>query len=541
MLKLTLNKQIFNLENNDILWLFENLAGKDYSKGPRHLRNLLEILSNLPAKEFLETRIAISKNKIKLCKSASQLFDTIFDLLYLLDEQHKFFICEIAKKEHIQNHIQDYEILKKLTLESEFALEFFHIILKESKKHINEPKFNFVKNIFRKNKININSLSINEDESEFFKLALELFNINLTDAAKIISDETGELYFEMLVDLIDHGADTSEPLKHAVAKSNIEEVAYILKKDVDCNIYDRNGDPLIVIAAATGNAMIVDLLLQHNANPNLKNSQGNSALNNAIKNDNHLISTMLLLNNANINSIDANGFTPLINAIYQMDNFIINILLDYNPNFTIMGSLFKAGHEDIRHRYIDFLIQNNIEVSNYEKILSEFCKKLKDNTIKLKIENNKAKYIEEFTNRKNLNSKNLNLSKDLNEKSLMIGIIKNDPIAVEAALKNGANSDYINKTGSSGSNLIHLTSFRNNLNITKLLIDFGASVNSFDEHGNTALLIAICNENLNMVKLLLENNADPELLNDGGTSAIEAAEMRRNYDLINLIRSYMAK
>ena len=61
-----------------------------------------------------------------------------------------------------------------------------------------------------------------------------------------------------------------------------------------------------------------------------------------------------------------------------------------------------------------------------------------------------------------------------------------------------------------------------------LLISHGADVNSKNEDGASALILAVANRDLNAVRVLLRAGADPNTRNPAGTTVLQlAAEQRQ--------------
>jgi ankyrin repeat protein len=73
-----------------------------------------------------------------------------------------------------------------------------------------------------------------------------------------------------------------------------------------------------------------------------------------------------------------------------------------------------------------------------------------------------------------------------------------------------------------------------------LLIDRGANVNAQDEHGNTALMLAVENNLLDVVELLIEQNANIFLNNKHGLTAIDIAKIEE-LKALNDVEAYSEK
>ena len=120
-----------------------------------------------------------------------------------------------------------------------------------------------------------------------------------------------------------------------------------------------------------------------------------------------------------------------------------------------------------------------------------------------------------------------------NSNDLYTGISRETPAIIEATrygfydgvlqlLGIHSNVDATNKNGMTA--LMWAATKKDNLQIGKLLIDFGANVDVIDESGTTALMVAGCHGNIRMLKLLIAEGANLEATdNYGDTALIESA------------------
>lgn len=73
--------------------------------------------------------------------------------------------------------------------------------------------------------------------------------------------------------------------------------------------------------------------------------------------------------------------------------------------------------------------------------------------------------------------------------------------------------------------------------IAKILIDYGVSVNEFNNHGITPLRRSVSMNNVALVSLLIENGADVNAKNSDQETALHEAVMQQNLKIINLLLS----
>ncbi|KAJ3125848.1 hypothetical protein HK098_008161 [Nowakowskiella sp. JEL0407] len=97
-------------------------------------------------------------------------------------------------------------------------------------------------------------------------------------------------------------------------------------------------------------------------------------------------------------------------------------------------------------------------------------------------------------------------------------------------------SDNVNSRDSAGYSPLHYASRQGHVEIAKLLISFGANVNSRTcELGTTPLLRAILAKNLNMVELLLKNGADVKIADNYGRTVLHAAAEAGDLNIVSKI------
>ena len=110
----------------------------------------------------------------------------------------------------------------------------------------------------------------------------------------------------------------------AVANDRASEVRALLKRGVDPNSVDANGDTGLIVAARAGSAATADVLLAANADPERRNRWGDTAMMMASLNGHHGIMKALRQRSA---AVDGKGWTPLIYASTGGHDDIVRWLL----------------------------------------------------------------------------------------------------------------------------------------------------------------------------------------------------------------------
>jgi ankyrin repeat protein len=140
------------------------------------------------------------------------------------------------------------------------------------------------------------------------------------------------------------------------------------------------------------------------------------------------------------------------------------------------------------------------------------------------------------------NGANIEQKDDFGWTALFYSIEFGDPYKIiELLLKNNAILTVVSKIGNTP---LQIACKRRNLEIVKLLFDYGAkiTINSQDIAGDTALILATGNNKYDIVKYLLENGADPMIKDSLGKTALKYAKENIIQDLLkNKMKEIIAK
>ena len=105
---------------------------------------------------------------------------------------------------------------------------------------------------------------------------------------------------------------------------------------------------------------------------------------------------------------------------------------------------------------------------------------------------------------------------------------------IRTMLENGADPNISAKCGTP----LRTAAFAGNLEVVRLLLDYGADVNEDKPHSQTALKISCKNRNPTITMLLLERGADPNLRSKHGETCLGFAERAGRADLVELFEKY---
>ncbi|MGB6064639.1 MAG: ankyrin repeat domain-containing protein [Desulfomonilaceae bacterium] len=82
---------------------------------------------------------------------------------------------------------------------------------------------------------------------------------------------------------------------------------------------------------------------------------------------------------------------------------------------------------------------------------------------------------------------------------------------------------------------------RNDLNQVQKVLDLGANVNSRDDRGETALMVACFEGHAEIVGLLLKRGADVNAKTKYGYTALQAASANGHTEIVDLLKGHGAK
>jgi len=91
---------------------------------------------------------------------------------------------------------------------------------------------------------------------------------------------------------------------------------------------------------------------------------------------------------------------------------------------------------------------------------------------------------------------------------------------------------------------LHYASFKGNVKLAEMLLDYGADVNAIGYENNheqtTPLILAAWMGGIDMLRLLLGTGADPHAVSSNGVTALSTAQSHNYQDRVDLLKQYGA-
>lgn len=310
-------------------------------------------------------------------------------------------------------------------------------------------------------------------------------------------------------------------LMHSVRSIYPRATKFLLSQGAQVNAQNQRGETALMLAVEGSNKMeVIRLLLFYGANVNLGDKAGGTALMRAIKSPSAGLLQLLLNHKANINAQNQRGETVLIQAVQAQKAEAIKILLAASADVNLRD---KSGQTAITHattRIVPEVVGAFLTGARLSDDQRSLLLKAKRG-----LELISAADAGDATRVKALLSQDVDVNaRDSDGKTALFwvagkrrmrqgyySIPDGDPLAVaRLLLLQGANPEmgYQNEYGIYDTPLME-AAVALDLEMMRLLIENGASVDARNREGETALmLVASEREALPAIRLLLSRGAD---------------------------------
>ena len=325
---------------------------------------------------------------------------------------------------------------------------------------------------------------------------------------------------------IDVSHNVNNSIHKAARDGNIDAVEVLLKKDVDINIQDENGETALMLASQNGHHQIVELLLKEHADINQQNENEWTALMIASQNGHHQVVELLLKEHADINTQEKDGWTALMlasqNGHHQVVELLLKELADINTrNKNGVTALMLASEND-NHQVVEVLLKEHTNFNQQDE---------NGWTALMIASQNGHHQVVELLLKEHAD---INTQKEGDGwTALMLASQNGHHQVVELLLKE--HSD-INTQNINGWTALMVASHNGHHQVVELLLKEHANINRQDENGWTALMIASHNGHHQVVELLLKEHADINTQEEGdGWTALMLASQNGHHQVVELL------
>ncbi|KAJ4218988.1 hypothetical protein NW759_008144 [Fusarium solani] len=324
-------------------------------------------------------------------------------------------------------------------------------------------------------------------------------------AAEAGSSKTTEMLLQQVADIDWKDEEGSTALHWAVADGHERTSALLLSNKADANSTDNfDNTPLHWAIPYAG---ITRLLLEHGGNPDSANNTRQTPLHWSAQAGLEAATELLVQHGANTNSQDEHGVTPLHAAVLGGHEAVVNLLLLNGANANVVD---EDGWTPLHAAIVKEhgALQNQLapETQNRASFVDQMRERMND-------ENERA-LLEEMAENKSHGSTVVS--------GLRSAVNSGYRQRVLALLDGGADIDAQDRIGDSTA-LTH-AAWLGRDDLVELLLENGADPNRREQHGWTALHIAIKHGYSGIVATLIDHGANVDARVHGWTPMLLAAK-----------------
>ncbi|KAJ3641462.1 hypothetical protein Zmor_027969 [Zophobas morio] len=329
------------------------------------------------------------------------------------------------------------------------------------------------------------------------------------------------------INIVDKDNNNSLHYASQSRQGNPNITKLLIEKDIDVNLQNNNGMTALQVSCQSGNYENSLMLLECDALMNIRDNEDNNALHHASKlwEDNRDLLKLLIKKSIHIDAQNKYGETVLQFACLKGDQEIVEMALEHNASVNISNEgLSNALHYASRSWWnnrdvIKLLIKKGIDVNaqneNGTTALQLACGNGDLEITKMLFEFGACINIVDKQNHTALNYAS-NLSTDNRN-------------IIKLLIKKGIN---VNAESKNGITALQFTCLNGVYENTKMLLDFGASVNIVDKSNNNNLLHFATASRLStggIIRLLIKKGIDLNAKNKNGITALQLACERGVY------------
>lgn len=302
-------------------------------------------------------------------------------------------------------------------------------------------------------------------------------------------------------------------LNAAVRDSNVEYVLELLKEGADVNSKADSGWTPLQSAVQANNEELVRLLLDRGACPRARKDNGGTAFIEAAMVGNVTILELLLDCGLDINDHDDNGFTAFMEAAWYGKEEALEFLYSKGADVNLRRAVSEENEK--LHK-------------GGETALMDACRKGHLSVVKTLVQEMGA---------------DVNIC-DNKDRNALIHVLREgcakkryeSAVSIAFFLLNPGGID-VNSKDECGKTALILAVEMQSADLVEALLEKGEiDIDDADEEGNTALMVAVEKDDYNIAKLLCEKGARTDVGN-----LIAVANRNRAHNMAHLLRKYNAR
>ena len=346
--------------------------------------------------------------------------------------------------------------------------------------------------------------------------------------------------------------------KEAESFANLDVNTFKKSIASDSSLY--KGWPLLNVASLLGEIEIAKILLTQNVDLSATDNEGNTALHRAASKGELEIAKLLISNGSLVNALNNKLESPLYLAAFSGKRKMIEYLLNKNADTSLIAkNKSNALSISILNKHPESAIALASSKLNpsflHHATLLAIQNKMETLSLKLLARDNLVNAVD--LDRRNslwhcantgqtkalnylLKNKSPNLDAlDINGYSALARAVNNGNAEVSRILiEHGASIDTLTQEKNT---LLMLSIVSGNTEITKKLLGLKANVNAKNNSGDTALMLAAASKKDDIIKLLIQAGADIQTRNKDDLNAYEIALKAGHNDTATLIREHSGR
>lgn len=345
---------------------------------------------------------------------------------------------------------------------------------------------------------------------------------------------------------VNENSDNVTALINAAQKGK-NALQHLLATGVDINSQNSSGETALILSAKRGLKDTVEMLLNAGADADLQGSYGDTALKSVAFSGEAEIVKMLLDTDADVNLQGINEFTSakddtaLMDASMKGHKDIVKMLLDAGADINLQGNkddtaLIRAvehGDKEIVKLLLDAGANTDLQNSDGYTAL-DFA----ENEGHTEITN----MLRDASNEENVDDdcdaddyeddEDTDENDDIDSMEAILHAAIKSKNELQHLLDTGVDIDSQNNDGVTAL-MVAVFSYGNA--IVKTLLDAGANIDLQNNDGMTALMAAVSDGNADIVKRVLDAGANIDLQNDDGMTALMVAAYNGHTEIVKIL------